>query len=155
MTRYVISACLAAIALGTATMPLFAASAPQDGVRTRVAAYKQLGENFKAINDMVRGGDVQPPLLRRYAAQIGDMAKHQYRLFPANSGPQPGLKTAALKDIWARPADFRAAQDNFARHAQSFQRVAMTGDVAAIRTEARSLGGSCKQCHDSFRAESE
>ena len=154
MVRYVTGACVASIALGTAAIPLFAAP-PQDGVRARVAAYKQLGENFKAINDMLRSGDVQPPLVRQYAAQIRTMAKTQYGLFPANSGPQPGVKTAALKDIWTRPADFRAAQDNFARHTQSFQTVVMTGDATAIRTEARKLGGACKQCHDNFRAESD
>jgi cytochrome c556 len=153
MVRYVIGACLASLALGTAAMPLFAA--PQDSARARVAAYKQLGENFKAINDMVRSGDVQPPLIRRYAVQIRNMAKNQYSLFPANSGPQPGVKTAALKEIWTRPGDFRAAQDNFARQAEIFQRVAMTSDVATIRTEARKLGGACKQCHDNFRAQSE
>lgn len=154
MIRYVIGACAASIALGTATIPLFAAP-PQDGARARVAAYKQLGENFKAINDMVRRGDAQPPLIQRYAAQIRTMATRQYSLFPANSGPQPGVKTAALRAIWTRPSDFRAAQDNFARRAESFQRVAIAGDAAAIRAEARSLGGACKQCHDNFRAESE
>lgn len=154
MVRYVIGACVASIALATATMPLFAA-APQDSAKARITAYKQLGENFKAINDMVRSGTVQPPLIRQYAAQIGTMAKKQYALFPANSGPQPGVKTAALKDIWTRPADFRAAQDNFARQAESFQRIAITSDAATIRTEARKLGGACKQCHDNFRAEAE
>jgi cytochrome c556 len=153
MVRYVIGACVASIALGTATMPLLAA--PQDSARVRVAAYKQLGENFKAINDMLRGGAVQPPLMQRYAAQIRKMAKVQYQLFPANSGPQPGVKTAALPDIWTRPKDFRAAQDNFARQAEIFQRVAMTSDATAIRTETRKLGGACKQCHDNFRAQSE
>jgi len=153
MVRYVIGACVASIALGAATAPLFAA--PQDGARARIAAYRQLGEKFKAVNDMLRSGDVQLPLIRRYAGQIRNSAHNQYRLFPANSGPQPGVKTAALKEIWMRPNDFRTAQDKFARQAEIFQRVAMAGDPTAIRTEARKLGGTCKQCHDNFRAESD
>jgi cytochrome c556 len=71
--------------------------------------------------------------------------------FPAGSGPQPGVKTAAKPEIWTRAADFRRAQDAFAAQAVAFQNVANGGNADAIRAAARSLGATCKGCHDQFR----
>ena len=71
--------------------------------------------------------------------------------FPAGSGPQPGLKTAAKPEIWTKPVEFRAAQDQLARAADGFQAAAAGGNVDAIRAAASALGGSCKNCHDQFR----
>jgi cytochrome c556 len=71
--------------------------------------------------------------------------------FPAGSGPQPGVKTAAKPEIWTKPADFRRAQDAFIAQAAAFQNTANGGDVDAIRAGVRSLGATCKGCHDQFR----
>ncbi len=62
------------------------------------------------------------------------------------------MKTAAQPEIWLRARDFSLAQDTFAREADAFLRVAKTGDIAAIRAGVRRLGGTCKSCHDTFRA---
>lgn len=143
---YGLATALAALAV----TPLLAA--PADQVRTRVAAYNALGAAFKTINDAARSGQVQTPQVRQAATQIGQAARHQYSLFPAGSGPRPGIKTDAKPEIWSRGREFRAAQDGFARQAAALQRAVTSGDAGAIRIEARKLGGTCKSCHDNFRA---
>lgn len=143
---YGLAAALAALAV----TPLLAA--PADQVRTRVAAYKALGAAFKAVNDAARSGQVQTPRVRQAAARIGQAARQQYSLFPAGSGPRAGIKTDAKPAIWSRGREFRAAQDAFARQAAALQRAVTGGDAGAIRIEARKLGGTCKSCHDTFRA---
>lgn len=151
MNRRIGYALLTATAM-LAVTPLFAA--PADQVRARVNTYRALGAAFKTVNDAVRSGQLQSPQVRQAAAQIGNVARQQYSLFPAGSGPRPGVKTAAKPEIWSRGRDFRAAQDAFARQAATFQQAFAGGDAGAIRLEARKLGGTCKSCHDSFRVES-
>ena len=137
---------LAALVLAIGT----AYAAPADQVRARIAGFRELGAAFKAVNDGLRG-EVSPVLIQQSARQIRNAARQQYAWFPAGTGPQPGLKTAAKALIWAKPAQFKAAQDNFARQADAFQKAAAGGNVATIRAEARKLGATCKACHDTFR----
>jgi cytochrome c556 len=135
--------------LVAATSPVLAAAADQ--IRTRVAGYRDLGAAFKAANDALRSPQPQLAVVQQSAARIRVAARNQYAWFPAGSGPQRGVKTGARVEIWARARDFRTAQDAFARQADSYQRVAAGGDIAAIRLEARRLGAACKGCHDTFR----
>jgi len=139
------------VALALAAAASSAAAGPVEQVKGRVTGFKTLGEAFKSVNDGLRGGQVQAQIVQKAAAQISSAARDQYRWFPAGSGPQSGLKTAAKPEIWTRPAAFRAAQDAFARQAGAFQRIASSGDAAAIKSEARKLGATCKSCHDAFR----
>ena len=145
------SAKLAALIGAVAVLGTAHAATMADMVRARVAAYRELGAAFKAVNDGLRGAP-QTVLIQQSARTIRNVSRQQYGWFPAGSGAQAGVKTAAKAEIWARPAQFKAAQDNFAKQADAFQRAAATGDAAAIRAEARKLGATCKACHDVFRA---
>jgi cytochrome c556 len=140
---------LASLALAGIAAPLLAA--PADQVRTRVEGLRELGAAFKAVNDGLRGPAPQTIMIQMSARQIANAARAQYNWFPAGSGPQPGVKTAAKPEIWTQAARFRQLQDGFATQVASFQRAAMSGNADAMRTGARSLGGSCKACHDEFR----
>ncbi len=144
--------CGALIAIATATAAL---AAPADIVRTRIAELRELGAAFKAVNDGLRGSELQTVLIAQSARKIRNAARMQYQWFPAGSGPQPGLKTAAKAEIWAKPVQFKAAQDGFAHQADVFQRAVAGGNAATIRAEARKLGGTCKSCHDTFRVPSD
>lgn len=123
---------------------------PATTVKARISAYRELGAAYKGVNDGLRG-EPQTVVVQQYARQIRNYAKAQYGWFPVGSGPQPGVKTLALPAIWAKPAQFKAAQDAFANQAAAFQKAASGGDAAAMRAEARKLGGTCKACHDQFR----
>jgi cytochrome c556 len=136
---------------GTILAAASLAGAPADVLRTRIAGYHALGAAFKAANDTLRAEPANLQILRKSAAAIRKASREQYRWFPAGSGARPGAKTAAKAEIWAKPAEFRAAQDAFARQADVLARAAAGGDVAAIRLESRKLGAACKNCHDSFR----
>lgn len=128
-----------------------ASAAPIDTIRTRIAGYRELGAAFKGINDGLRG-EPQTVLIQQSARAVVNASRQQYTWFPGGTGPLPGIKSAAKPDIWARPAAFKAAQDAFAREAAAMQRAAAGGNVAAMRTQAKKLGASCKGCHDQFRS---
>jgi len=127
------------------------AATPADSIRTRVAGYRALGAAFKSTNDLVRAGNFASPGLRQVAGQISAASRGQYGWYRVGSGPRSRLKTAARAEIWTRGAEFRAAQDAFARQAAAFERIAASGNEAAIRSGVRQLGASCKGCHDNFR----
>ncbi|MBV1686246.1 cytochrome c [Novosphingobium sp. G106] len=149
MKRVFLIGLLAAGALVIGSSALLAA--PSDVVRARITGLRELGAAFKAVNDGLRGSEMQSVLIQQSARQIRNAARDQYRWFPQGSGPQPGVKTAAKPEIWSQAARFRAAQDAFARQADVFFQAASAGSPAAIRAEARKLGANCKSCHDTFR----
>ena len=129
-----------------------ASAAPLDTIRTRIAGYRELGAAFKGINDGLRS-DPQVVLILQSARQVVNASRQQYTWYPAGTGPQPGVKSAAKPAIWAKQIPFKAAQDAFAREAAAMQRIAGGGNAAAMRAQAKKLGATCKGCHDQFRNE--
>lgn len=139
--------CAAATAL---LIPSAIAGTPET-IRDRIGGYRAMGAAFKAINDTLRTDAPDLRVVRRGVRTINMAAHHQYRWFPAGSGPESGQRTKARAEIWSNAAGFRTAQDGFAAQARILAAAARTGDVTAIRAEGRKLGGTCKQCHDQFR----
>ena len=140
---------LGSVVASVAAAPVLAAAA--DVIRTRIAELRELGAQFKNVNDELKKDDPSPMILQISARQIRDVAKNQYGWFPAGSGPEAGVKTKAKPEIWAKPADFKAAQDNFAKQANAFFQVASKSDVASMRAQVRQLGAACGGCHRAFR----
>ena len=149
-SRLVRTMVLGAVVAGTAAAPLLA-SAASDIISSRIAGLRELGAQFKNVNDELKKDDPSPMILQISARQIRDVAKTQYGWFPAGSGPEAGVKTKAKPEIWAKAADFKTAQDNFAKQANAFFQVVQKGDVATMRTQARQLGAACGGCHRTFR----
>lgn len=150
MIRTIRRTAIAAVAVAALAAPLLAA--PADTVRSRIAAYKDLGGAFKTVNDNLRGTP-NVAAIQQAVGRINGAARGQYAWFPRGTGPQAGVKTGAKAEIWTQARQFRAAQDAFAAQAGALQRAATSGNVDAIRAEARKLGGTCKGCHDTFRAQ--
>jgi cytochrome c556 len=125
---------LASLARSGIAAPLLAA--PADQVRTRVEGLRKLGAAFKAVNDGLRSSQPQTALFHTSAGQIRDASQAMYNWFPAGSGPQRGVKTAAKPEIWTQAARFRQAQDAFAAQAAGFQ-AAVDGGNVVVPSELR------------------
>jgi cytochrome c556 len=137
-------------ALGVSAVVVPILAAPADIIRSRIAGYREVGAAFKAVNDGLRG-EPQIMLIQQSIRQLRNAARLQYGWFPAGTGPQTGVKTAARPEIWAKAPAFKAAQDNFTRQADVLFKVSGGGNANAIRAAARNLGMTCKACHDQFR----
>jgi cytochrome c556 len=140
---------LGAFVAGLVGAPLLASAA--DITMPRVESLRELGAAFKNVNDELKSSTPQVYLLQLSARQIRDASKAQYNWFPPDSGPRPGVKTAAKPEIWERAAEFKTAQDAFAAEAAAFMQVASSGDVAKMRAQAKRLGQTCGGCHRTFR----
>ena len=143
---------IGALTVSLASAPLLAAAA--DVVRARIEGLRELGASFTNVNDELKKDDPNKMIMQISARQIRDVAREQYKWFPAGTGPQPGVKTKAMAEIWAKGPQFKAAQDAFAKQANEFFQVTSGGDVAAMRAKVRQLGATCSACHRNFRAES-
>jgi cytochrome c556 len=130
--------------------PLISASAaPAEAVHARIEGFKQLGVAYKGVNDAIRAGDLAQ--IRTGVAQMKRAGVSIYQWFPAGSGPQSGVKTATKPEAWTNSQQFRQAQDAFAGALVPLERAATSGDLDAVRSASRSVGATCKGCHDSFR----
>ncbi|HEY9233717.1 MULTISPECIES: c-type cytochrome [Phenylobacterium] len=136
----------------TATGAL-AASAAETAIATRQAGYKKIGGAFKAINDELRKDAPDTKLIAANATTLNSQAAQLGHWFPKGSGPEAGVKTKAKPEIWTDQAKFRAAAGKFQTEAARLQTISAAGDLGAIRTQVRALGGTCKGCHDPYRAE--
>lgn len=114
--------------------------------------YEELGDAFKVVRDQTRSGKPDMAAIKTAAKRVNDASVNQEKWFPAGTGPEAG-KTQALADIWAKPAEFKAAMKMFSDAAPKLHAAANAGDLAAVKTAFGDVGKACKNCHDQFRAE--
>lgn len=147
MTKKALIAIAAAVGAAAAMSAYAAAS---DVIKERQQGLKSMGEAFKSVRDELSGGkDVAK--IKAASATISKVAGSMEHWFPAGSGSEAGVKTAAKPEIWKDMATFDSARQRLVSEAAKFSQAANSGDLAAVRGGVAGLGGACKNCHDNFR----
>ena len=118
----------------------------------RQQSYKALGKSYKGLSDELKQSSPSLDVIRTNAATIDRLSHQVHRWFPKGSGPEAGVKTAALPAIWQNWDQFRVKANQFAGFARGLNNAASKGDLAQVRAYAPAVGGACKACHDNFRA---
>ena len=90
--------------------------------------------------------------VRASSTKIVSLSRAASKWFPAGTGPDVG-KTRAKPEIWENKEDFAAKMRNFQEAARAFDAAARRNDVAAMNARFADLDGTCKACHDKYRAE--
>lgn len=121
-------------------------------IEARQGQYKKLGKAFKTISDQLRSGSPDMSIIESATASVPEITKGIETWFPAGSGPESGIKTAALPAIWEKPAEFTKAVGNFKAASMALVAAGKTGDATAITAAFRGTGGTCKGCHDNFKS---
>jgi cytochrome c556 len=124
----------------------------QDTIRSRQSHYKQIGAAMKGIGDELKKREPSVDVLQRQAVIIRDYAPKIEGWFPEGSGSGAGLKTEARDEIWSDSEGFRQSAQELIARSEQFHAITQTGDLAAIRAGVGDLGGTCKGCHDKYRA---
>jgi cytochrome c556 len=142
------SVCAMTMSFGITALAVQAAV--PDVIKERQQGLKDMGAAFKTVRDELTGGkDVAK--IKAASATIAKTANSMDKWFPAGSGPEAGVKTAAKPEIWSDGATFTAARQRLVDESGKFAALAEAGDIAAIGGGVRGLGGACKNCHDNFR----
>jgi cytochrome c556 len=145
------------MAFGKVSIALFAvalvgAATPASVITARQDNYKQIGKANKAINDELRKPAPSIPVIQANAAVLATLAPRIPSWFPRGTGPEAGVKTAALPAIWQRIPEFQTDARNFAVAANNFRAAAASGDVNRVRAAFPAVGAACRSCHETFRA---
>lgn len=134
-----------------AVVEVASAATPAELQKARHDHYKELGDAFKSVRDASKASTPDFAVLEKAAQTVNDASIDQQRWFPKGTGPEAG-KTRALPEVWSKPDDFTAAQKMFAERAPKLLAAVKAKDVAAVTAAFREVGGSCKNCHDTFRS---
>ncbi len=127
----------------------------KSAIEKRQMAMKEIGGHMKAISEFLSAGSGSAEDVAKRAAEISAAANMLPSLFPASSGKGmvEGVKTDALKGIWTDLDYFKRIFVTLEKESTELQRVAMSGDKAAIRAQLGTMGEkTCSACHRDFRA---
>jgi cytochrome c556 len=113
--------------------------------------YEELGDAFKSVRDNARGETPDWVALEKASQSVVDASVNQQQWFAKGTGPESG-KTRALPEIWSKSEDFTAAQKMFSDRAPKLLAAVKAKDVPGVQAAFKEVGGSCKNCHDNFRA---
>lgn len=129
------------------------AATAAEAIAARQAGYKQMGKAFKAMNDELKKDNPDLSQFAAYAKTIRTQSLLVPSWFPKGSGPGAGVETKAKAAIWAEPAKFATLGKNLQVETAKLQTAVATKNVDAIKAQVRATGGTCKACHDPYRAE--
>ena len=123
----------------------------KEQIEARQGQLKKMGKAFKTISDQLKAGSPDVAQIQAAAALVPEEAKGMAEWFPDGSGPESGVKTEALPEIWQNGSDFNDKIVAMQDAAAQLNTVAQGGDVTEIAAAFQTTGGKCKDCHDKYR----
>ena len=134
---------VAAAGFAGATTP-----APQEVVDARIDGMKMMGGNLKAASQAATTAEAKAKVAEAIAFSESIVSR-----FPKGTGiGDSGVtKTRALQDIWAKPAEFKAAADAMTAALRNVDAALGAGDKTKIDAAFGDVGKNCGGCHKAFR----
>ncbi|MEX0618182.1 MAG: cytochrome c [Pseudohongiellaceae bacterium] len=121
---------------------------------TRQAVFKLFAFNMGTISGMARGTvDFDAAIAERNARRIAAMAPMIPELFAARDTRGFTVETEALPIIWDNMNEFQEKAANLVAAANTFADVAAAGDRMQTIGAVRAFGGTCGNCHETFRVD--
>ncbi|MDA0687361.1 MAG: cytochrome c [Proteobacteria bacterium] len=144
---------------------LFVASAQGDmtpeqraaaAVDQRKSLFKTIRYNLGPIAGMAQGAPWDAEVAERNARRIAVMATMIPEMLAVDTSDFDNIETTALDSIWDNQDDIAAKAQALIDNANAFADVvAETGDFAQSMARFRALGGSCGNCHDTYRVDND
>ena len=142
---------VAAVALGFSSLASAQFAKPEDAVKYRKNALFVMQQHFARVAAMASG---RVPFDAKVAADNAAIAESMSRLPWAafGEGTDKG-DTKAKAEIWQEQAKFKAAAEKMQGEMSKLAAAAKTGNLDSVKAAVQATGGSCKACHDDFRAQ--
>jgi cytochrome c556 len=116
-------------------------------ITARQDKLKKMGAANRAMADELKKSTPDVAVFKTNADLIAGFAPDLINWFPAGTGMESGVKTAAKAEVWSQPDQFKAAHERFVAESAKFQTTVATGDLAAIGAGVEELGLTCRNCH--------
>ncbi|HET7843788.1 MAG TPA: cytochrome c [Xanthomonadales bacterium] len=143
-------ACLAASAAPPAPPPPI--EKPADAIAYRQSVYRMIRWNFVPMAEMTRGKRTwDTSEFARRASRVAWLAQQLEEGYP--SGSDHGAITDAKPEVWTNWTDFSSKLADLRRASKALAETATHGDRAAMEAGFAKLGGTCKACHDEYKAD--
>lgn len=148
-------AALGLTVLSTA-LPSIAQNAPkpENLVKWRQSAYQVVAWNSGRIKAALAGEYNKDEVSAAANAIAGIANAGLPKLFAPGTEATKGWHDTNVKaDAFKDTARFAKLDADFAREANELARLANAGDAAAVKAQYAKLNGTCKGCHDAFKAD--
>ena len=123
----------------------------EDAIKYRQSAFFVMGQHFGRLGAMANGrAPFDAKVAQENADIVAQMAKLPWAGFGA--GTDKGAPTKALPEIWTEQAKFKEHSEKLEAETVKLAAAAKTGNLDNLKTAFGATAGTCKACHDSFRA---
>ncbi len=151
--RVKIAVCVCSLTVSLGVLPgAVAETTAEDAKDYRAAVMTTLRGHIGAASMHVRGLVDDHGFLAKHAEGLANGAAELKHLFAAGSNVG---ESEALPVIWEEPEEFAKAIGKAEEATQAFSAAVDSGDREAIDAAFRDVGGSCRGCHDRFRADND
>ena len=123
-------------------------------VDQRKALFKTLRFNLIPIAGMAQGAPFNAEVAERNARRIGVIASMIPEVMAEDTRGFE-VETTALDSIWDNMSDLSDKAQALEDNAIAFADAASTGEFATAMGAFRALGGSCGNCHDTYRVDND
>lgn len=121
----------------------------------RKSLFKTLRYNLAPIAGMAQGAPFNAQVAERNARRIAVMATMIPEMLAVNTAAFDNIETTALDIIWDNQDDIAVKAQALIDNANAFAEAATTGDMGATLGAFRAFGGSCGNCHDAYRVDTD
>ena len=125
---------------------------PEEMIKFRKAGYSFMSWNMGKIKTNLDGFFNKDQVIAAANLVAATANSGMGALYAAGTDKDIGSQKTRLKsEFFLQPEKVREVGVNFNKEANELAKVALTGDVAAIKAQFGKTGASCKACHDQFR----
>ena len=122
---------------------------PDQLVSKRRAIFKQFTRTLEPMGLVARDRkDYNPREFNISALELEKLSKQPWAYFTPDGNYPP---THAKAEVWQKPVEFKAAQDQYKVTVSQLVKAAESGDLERIRPAVNEVQKSCKTCHNQFR----
>lgn len=126
---------------------------PDDAIKYRQSGYAFMAWNMGRIKMNVEGNYNKDEVIKAANAIQAIANSGMGALYLPGTDKGTGWeKTRAKSNIWTDKEQLGKVAMEFNKEANEMAKVAQTGDAAAVGAQLGKLGGTCKGCHDDFKA---
>ena len=124
-------------------------------VDQRKSLFKTIRYNLGPIAGMAQGAPFDAEVAERNARRIAVMATMIPEMLAVDTSAFDNIETTALDSIWDNQDDIAAKAQALIDNANAFADAAATGEMGATLGAFRAFGGSCCNCHDTYRVDND
>jgi len=125
----------------------------EDAIKFRQSGYGFMAWNMTRIKANVDGTYNKEEVIKAATAIQAVANSGMGALFVPGSDKGTGWEaTRAKPEIWTEGEKVGKAAGALVKEANAMAQLAMAGDAAAVKEQFGKLSGTCKGCHDDFKA---